>query len=77
MGNIKNRGAADTSAADRALLEIMPKTVIYAIAKHLAAVQDAKGYDRSLEIGSYIRVIRQEWENLHHAGIVPQKPPRD
>jgi len=50
--------------------------VLYAMAKHLAAICDGDSYEGSLESGSYLDRMHEEWTNLHANGIVPQKPLR-
>lgn len=63
----------DTNMDDLRAMEVMPKAVIFAIAKHLAA-QTSDSYDEAIETRSYITRIREEWEALHKNGIVAQRP---
>lgn len=72
--HLKNKAAGDMTDADFRLLEAAPKTVLYAMAKHLAAAQAGDSYELALESGAYLTRMIEEWENLNRAGIVPQKP---
>jgi hypothetical protein len=74
----RSKAATDMTTTDLSMFDEIPKTVLYAIAKHLAARADtqAPGYDTSLESGSYVKVIKDEWKALHESGIVPQKLPK-
>ena len=73
MRGIKLR-SADMTPEDSRLLTATPKAVLYAMVKHLAAASDGDSYEGSLESGSYIARILNEWEAIHYAGIVKQKP---
>lgn len=64
----------DMSEADLIALERTPKAVLYAIAKHLAALATADGYDSAINNGEYLSRMEQEWKALHENGIVAQKP---
>jgi hypothetical protein len=74
--HLKNKIPADTTGGDIAFMEAAPKTVLFAIAKHLAALAHPNGYDSALTSGGYINRMHQEWSNLHAAGVLPQKPPK-
>lgn len=72
--NLKNLRPADMTIADWRLFERTPKTVLYAMVKHLAAASDGDSYEASLESGSYVERILREWDAINCAGIVKQKP---
>jgi hypothetical protein len=62
------------TTADWRLFEQTPKTVLYVMAKHLAAASDGDSYDDSIDSGTYLERMRYEWELLHANGLVPQRP---
>jgi hypothetical protein len=66
----------DMTPEDGRFLERTPKAVLYAMLKHMAAARDGNSYDKSLTSGSYLKLMHEEWANLHDAGIIPQKPPK-
>jgi hypothetical protein len=74
MAHLNNLMPADLTEEDRVALERMPKAVLYAIAKHLAAASCEPGYDDALESRAYLIRMQTEWQCLHDNKIVPQKP---
>lgn len=66
----------DLTREDLVFLDATPKAVLFAVAKHLAARLHDESYDLSIESGSYRDAMRKEWEALHRARIIPQKPPK-
>ena len=75
--NITNARPRDMNSADWHAFEKMPKTLLYVMAKHLAAISDGDSYEGSLETGSYLSRMLTEWEALYANGLVPQKPQRN
>lgn len=65
----------DLTPGDYPILNETPKCVLYAIAKHLAALATEEEPDKALQSGAYIERIYQEWDRLHSQGIVLQAPP--
>lgn len=65
----------DLTSEDYPILNDTPKCVLFAIAKHLAALATDEAPDDALKSGAYIERIYQEWDRLHSQGIVRQAPP--
>lgn len=73
--NGKPQLPTDLTSADYPILNDTPKCVLFAIAKHLAALATVEGPDEALRSGAYIDRIFEEWDRLHSQGIVLQAPP--
>lgn len=65
----------DLSHDDLLLLESASKTVLFSIAKHLAALATEEGPDEALASGAYLVRMYEEWDDLHSKKIVQQRPP--
>lgn len=74
--NTRNKLPDDTTTADLRFLERAPKSVLFSIAKHLAAAACDEGYETALETRVYLERMRKEWELLNQNGIVEQRAPK-
>lgn len=75
MSNDKPLLPTDMTPRDYPILNNTPKCVLFAIAKHLAALATDEEPDGALKSGAYLERIYQEWDRLHSQGIVRQAPP--
>ena len=76
MSKTSEENNASLQKRERLFFASTPKWVLFAMCQHLAAKDDGDSYEESLETGSYLARLHEEWVALHSAGVVSKKPPK-